>query len=160
VAVPRCQYDEHCRWYYYYYTIFIVVTLSKFTKCYSELFMRRFVAFFAFLELKINCSFEVFLVSWFCYCLQKPLVSSHDLLYFADICAGPGGFSEYVLWRRGCDAKGFGFTLKGSNDFKLEDFFAAPCELFEPHYGTDCTESSLISFQFSVLLYICSFGHT
>nr|CAH8847075.1 unnamed protein product [Trichobilharzia regenti] len=23
-----------------------------------------------------------------------------DILYFADICAGPGGFSEYILWRR------------------------------------------------------------
>jgi len=67
--------------------------------------------------------------------LQKPLVSSNDLLYFADICAGPGGFSEYVLWRKSWDAKGFGFTLRGTNDFKLEDFFAAPCELFEPHYG-------------------------
>lgn len=26
-----------------------------------------------------------------------------DVLYFADICAGPGGFSEYTLWRR-CNA--------------------------------------------------------
>jgi len=72
--------------------------------------------------------------------LQKPLVAPNDLLYFADICAGPGGFSEYVLWRKGWDAKGFGFTLKGPNDFKLEDFFAAPCELFEPHYGTASEE--------------------
>ncbi|CAH8837433.1 unnamed protein product [Trichobilharzia szidati] len=23
-----------------------------------------------------------------------------DILYFADVCAGPGGFSEYTLWRR------------------------------------------------------------
>lgn len=63
-----------------------------------------------------------------------------DLLYFADVCAAPGGFSEYVLWRRKtnsqgfCDAKGFGFTLR-ENDFKLHDFFAAPAEFFEPHYG-------------------------
>ncbi|CAH8472936.1 unnamed protein product, partial [Schistosoma turkestanicum] len=27
----------------------------------------------------------------------------NDILYFADICAGPGGFSEYILWRR-CNA--------------------------------------------------------
>jgi len=67
--------------------------------------------------------------------LQTPLVAPNSLLYFADICAGPGGFSEYILWRKSWDAKGFGFTLKGPNDFKLEDFFAAPCELFEPHYG-------------------------
>ena len=39
--------------------------------------------------------------------------SSQDVLYFADICAGPGGFSEYVLWRKTWHAKGFGFTLKG-----------------------------------------------
>ena len=36
-----------------------------------------------------------------------------DILYFADICAGPGGFSEYVFWRKKWHAKGFGFTLKG-----------------------------------------------
>uniref|UniRef100_A0A8C9U0Q9 Cap-specific mRNA (nucleoside-2'-O-)-methyltransferase 1 n=1 Tax=Scleropages formosus TaxID=113540 RepID=A0A8C9U0Q9_SCLFO len=58
-----------------------------------------------------------------------------ELLYFGDVCAGPGGFSEYVLWRRRWHAKGFGMTLRGPNDFKLEDFFAAPSELFEPFYG-------------------------
>lgn len=62
-------------------------------------------------------------------------VSKNELLYFADVCAGPGGFSEYFLWRRKWRSKGFGFTLKGKNDFKLEDFFAADAELFEPHYG-------------------------
>ncbi|KAJ8274745.1 hypothetical protein COCON_G00093700 [Conger conger] len=58
-----------------------------------------------------------------------------ELLYFGDVCAGPGGFSEYILWRRRWHAKGFGMTLRGPNDFKLEDFFAAPSELFEPYYG-------------------------
>lgn len=79
-----------------------------------------------------------------------------DVLYFADICAGPGGFSEYVLWRKKWHAKGFGFTLKGlflvlppllsyslssstdpdsGSDFKLDAFMAAPCETFDPHYG-------------------------
>lgn len=67
----------------------------------------------------------------------KPLLkeSEIDLLYFADVCAGPGGFSEYVLWRKKWHAKGFGMTLKGPNDFKLEDFYAASSELFEPYYG-------------------------
>lgn len=64
-----------------------------------------------------------------------PMVGPDDLLYFADICAGPGGFSEYVLWRKGWQAKGFGFTLKGPNDFKLEDFFAGSPDTFEPYYG-------------------------
>ncbi|XP_069034680.1 cap-specific mRNA (nucleoside-2'-O-)-methyltransferase 1 [Lepisosteus oculatus] len=58
-----------------------------------------------------------------------------ELLYFGDVCAGPGGFSEYVLWRRRWHAKGFGMTLRGPNDFRLEDFFSAPSELFEPYYG-------------------------
>ncbi|XP_054006129.1 cap-specific mRNA (nucleoside-2'-O-)-methyltransferase 1 [Hylaeus anthracinus] len=63
-------------------------------------------------------------------CLQN-----NELLYFADVCAGPGGFSEYVLWRRKWHAKGFGFTLKNENDFKLADFYAGPCETFHPYYG-------------------------
>lgn len=65
----------------------------------------------------------------------NPLVTQRDLLYFADVCAGPGGFSEYMIWRKKCDVKGFGFTLRGSNDFKLENFYAASSEFFEPHYG-------------------------
>ncbi|KAK6182178.1 hypothetical protein SNE40_009918 [Patella caerulea] len=65
----------------------------------------------------------------------KNLVAPNEILYFADICAGPGGFSEYVLWRKKGDSKGFGMTLKGQNDFKLEDFFAGPGEMFEPFYG-------------------------
>ncbi|VDP38192.1 unnamed protein product [Echinostoma caproni] len=82
-------------------------------------------------------------------------------MYFADVCAGPGGFSEYLLWRR-CNtilphssstnnsvtdehpisnvphlsAKGFGLTLTGQCDFRLNDFLAGPSEAFFPHYGT------------------------
>lgn len=63
------------------------------------------------------------------------LVREDDLLYFADVCAGPGGFSEYVLWRKGWQAKGFGFTLRNENDFKLHDFFAGYAETFNPFYG-------------------------
>lgn len=51
------------------------------------------------------------------------------------MCAGPGGFSEYVLYRKKWRAKGIGFTLTGSHDFKLDDFFAGPSETFEPYYG-------------------------
>ena len=74
--------------------------------------------------------------------LQKPLVKDREaeLLYFADVCAGPGGFSEYVLWRKNWHAKGFGMTLKGPNDFKLEDFYSASSELFEPYYGRNMEE--------------------
>uniref|UniRef100_A0A6A7FUP5 Cap-specific mRNA (nucleoside-2'-O-)-methyltransferase 1 n=2 Tax=Hirondellea gigas TaxID=1518452 RepID=A0A6A7FUP5_9CRUS len=69
-----------------------------------------------------------------------PMVTENDVLYFADVCAAPGGFAEYVIWRRKDfsngfpDVHGFGFTLR-SNDFKLQDFYAAPRECFEPHYG-------------------------
>lgn len=58
-----------------------------------------------------------------------------ELLYFADVCAGPGGFSEYVLWKKKWHAKGFGMTLRNSNDFKLDEFYAGPCETFHPYYG-------------------------
>ncbi len=50
-----------------------------------------------------------------CVSLQSDLLGPTDVLYFADICAGPGGFSEYVLWRKQWEAKGFGLTLKGKN---------------------------------------------
>ncbi len=63
-----------------------------------------------------------------------------ELFYFVDVCAGPGGFSEYMLWRKGFyNAKGFGFTLRdiivGKDDFKLNKFTAANAEFFEPYYG-------------------------
>jgi cap1 methyltransferase len=59
------------------------------------------------------------------------------MLYFnfALQCAGPGGFSEYVLYRKKWEAKGFGFTLRSENDFKLHDFFVGPPETFSPFYG-------------------------
>lgn len=69
------------------------------------------------------------------FVLQDSLVNKDQLLYFADVCAGPGGFSEYVLWKKKWTAKGFGFTLKGDNDFRLENFYAGPSESFEPYYG-------------------------
>lgn len=65
----------------------------------------------------------------------ESLVTENELLYFADVCAGPGGFSEYVLWRKNWHAKGFGFTLKESCDFRMHEFRAGPPEAFEPHYG-------------------------
>lgn len=98
--------------------------------------------------------------------LISNVTSKNDILYFADICAGPGGFSEYLLWRR-CNAaslrspsdddstaanadlqstvpelpclnaKGFGLTLSGSCDFREVDFLAGPAEAFLAHYGPD-----------------------
>ncbi|EPB79141.1 ribosomal RNA large subunit methyltransferase J [Ancylostoma ceylanicum] len=51
------------------------------------------------------------------------------LFYFADVCAGPGGFSEYMLWR-----KAF-YNAKGKDDFKLGKFTASSAYYFEPYYG-------------------------
>ena len=67
--------------------------------------------------------------------------SKHDhLLYFADVCAGPGGFTEYLYWRRQQSAKGWGFTLKGDHDFRLDKMNAtAPTYSFRPSYGADDT---------------------
>ncbi|GAB0094021.1 Cap-specific mRNA (nucleoside-2'-O-)-methyltransferase 1 [Sergentomyia squamirostris] len=65
----------------------------------------------------------------------QSLVKDHELLYFADVCAGPGGFSEYVLWKRKWHAKGYGFTLRGENDFNLDNFLAGHPETFHPYYG-------------------------
>lgn len=57
--------------------------------------------------------------------------------YFADICAGPGGFSEYIFWRKKWAFKGFGMTLRDDNDFKLYTSTCADTETFEPLYGVE-----------------------
>ncbi|KAJ3110296.1 FtsJ methyltransferase domain-containing protein 2 [Phlyctochytrium bullatum] len=68
---------------------------------------------------------------------------------FLDVCAGPGGFVEYLLWRarprRGSrDVKGWGMTLKGIQDFDVDKFNhaargAAKEGCFEAVYGPDGT---------------------
>lgn len=65
--------------------------------------------------------------------------NERELVYFADICAGPGGFSEYVMWRKKWRAKGFGLTLRDSQlDFKLYKFNSqSPWDTFHIHYGRD-----------------------
>lgn len=71
-----------------------------------------------------------------CYVLlQSEHKQSTSPYYFADICAGPGGFSEYVFWRKKWAFKGFGMTLRGEHDFKLHESTCAPCETFEALYG-------------------------
>lgn len=39
------------------------------------------------------------------------------------------------MYRKSWEAKGFGFTLRGANDFKLDKFFAGSPESFDPFYG-------------------------
>ena len=47
-----------------------------------------------------------------CITLQRSVLGGNELMFFADICAGPGGFTEYMLYRTKWHAKGYGFTLK------------------------------------------------
>ncbi|KAF9125267.1 FtsJ methyltransferase domain-containing protein 2 [Mortierella sp. 14UC] len=63
---------------------------------------------------------------------------------FADLCSGPGGFSEYLLWRKhtwGERARGWAMTLKGDLDFQTEKFHkdAAVQENLRIFYGKDGT---------------------
>ncbi|EFC48164.1 predicted protein [Naegleria gruberi] len=70
------------------------------------------------------------------------LPEENGILYFADICAGPGGFTEYLYYRFKTDkAKGWGFTLKNKkDDWKLNRFNPeSPHDNFEVNYGEDGT---------------------
>ncbi|KAF9428806.1 FtsJ methyltransferase domain-containing protein 2 [Podila epigama] len=67
---------------------------------------------------------------------------------FADLCSGPGGFSEYLLWRKhtwGERARGWVITLKGDLDFTLDRFHrdAAVSESLRTFYGEDGTGNLL-----------------
>ncbi|XP_021965422.1 cap-specific mRNA (nucleoside-2'-O-)-methyltransferase 1 [Folsomia candida] len=67
-----------------------------------------------------------------------PVLGLPDLFYFADVCAGPGGFTEYILWMKKWEAKGFGLTLKGELDFDLQNLHAET-ETFDTFYGRSGT---------------------
>lgn len=51
------------------------------------------------------------------FCLTTPL---NDTLRFADLCAAPGGFSEYIIWRSKSNdtsiTDGYGMSLIGVNE--------------------------------------------
>ncbi|XP_055549451.1 cap-specific mRNA (nucleoside-2'-O-)-methyltransferase 1 [Wyeomyia smithii] len=66
--------------------------------------------------------------------------SDDNLFYFVDIFGGPGGCSDYVLWRNGgWNARGFGFTTKGDYEFLPEMFRASFPETLDAFYGSnDC----------------------
>ncbi|KAI6650001.1 Cap-specific mRNA (nucleoside-2'-O-)-methyltransferase 1-like [Oopsacas minuta] len=103
----------------------------------------------------IDAMLDYILTQWTTDYTPTSFIDKHEEItpfYFADLCAGPGGFSEYILFRLGWRAKGFGFTLRGDCDFKLEEFVAGTPETFEPHYGYyndgDITKKqNLLSFQ-------------
>eukprot|EP01116_Phalansterium_solitarium_P024510 TRINITY_DN9001_c0_g1_i2.p1 TRINITY_DN9001_c0_g1~~TRINITY_DN9001_c0_g1_i2.p1 ORF type:complete len:1009 (+),score=234.28 TRINITY_DN9001_c0_g1_i2:119-3145(+) len=79
------------------------------------------------------------------YHLTSPrFMDQGQTLYFADVCAGPGGFTEYIMWRKKTPApdfkggaRGFGFTLVGELDWKLKKFHPdAPHYNFTTFYGS------------------------
>lgn len=47
--------------------------------------------------------------------LNQSLIQPNEIMYFVDICGAPGGFSDYLLWRRDWQTKGFGIPMKGTN---------------------------------------------
>lgn len=65
---------------------------------------------------------------------SESLVKADEVLSFADVCGGPGGFSEYVLWRIK-NACGIGFTLKNELDFNLDAFIGGRSSNFHVYYG-------------------------
>eukprot|EP01112_Ceratiomyxa_fruticulosa_P014074 TRINITY_DN4007_c0_g1_i1.p1 TRINITY_DN4007_c0_g1~~TRINITY_DN4007_c0_g1_i1.p1 ORF type:complete len:793 (+),score=204.64 TRINITY_DN4007_c0_g1_i1:106-2379(+) len=77
----------------------------------------------------------------------------NEVLTFADVCGGPGGFTEYILWRKmgggikegsGNGAIGWGITLTGIDDWKLDKFNDdAPTINFNRCYGQDTTGNIL-----------------
>ena len=68
------------------------------------------------------------------------LKSETEPLYFGDVCAGPGGFTEYILWRLQTKTFGWGMTLRGDNDWKLHNFNSqSPISQFQVTYGVDNT---------------------
>jgi len=82
---------------------------------------------------------------------------------FADVCGGPGGFSEYLLWRAhtsGQAVHGYGITLKGEADkeWRIEDFHpdANVQQSFTIVNGTDhtgdiCNPDNILDFATRVL---------
>ncbi|KAG0258806.1 FtsJ methyltransferase domain-containing protein 2 [Mortierella polycephala] len=80
--------------------------------------------------------------------VDDPVIIAKDTFRFADLCSGPGGFSEYLLWRKhtwGERARGWAMTLRGELDFQLDRFHkdAAVQEALKVFYGQDATGNIL-----------------
>lgn len=87
---------------------------------------------------------------------NEHFTSNTGPFYFADVCAGPGGFSEYILWKKRWLFKGFGLTLKDENDFKLHESCCACPATFQSLYGKDedgnvCSPENITDFTEKVL---------
>ncbi|ORX89241.1 S-adenosyl-L-methionine-dependent methyltransferase [Basidiobolus meristosporus CBS 931.73] len=86
---------------------------------------------------------------------KQTVAPKTNLFKFADLCSGPGGFSEYLLWRKhtwGEKAHGWGLTLKGDKDFTLDQFHPAALahHCFTPCYGDIYLEENIRNFSNTV----------
>ena len=62
------------------------------------------------------------------------------VLFFGEVGGGPGGWAEYVFWRKRSFARGLGMTLAGPSDYRRRAFHReAPYETLERAYGADGT---------------------
>lgn len=53
--------------------------------------------------------------------IESSLIPSSGMFSFMDVCAGPGGFSEYMLKLQGRKLRGFGYTLQQTDlKFNME----------------------------------------
>lgn len=62
------------------------------------------------------------------------LVGTDELLYYADLCGVPGGFVDYMQWRKGWHAKGLGIASRNGYIFR---FFGSDAISFEIHNGAN-----------------------
>lgn len=62
------------------------------------------------------------------------LVGTDELLYYADLCGVPGGFVDYMQWRKGWHAKGIGIASRNGYNFR---FFGSDAISFEIHSGAN-----------------------
>lgn len=93
---------------------------------------------------------------------NKPLVDAKtpNLLYYANVYGDPGGFADYMLYRRGWQAKGYGLP-KTKNGYKVEAF-SYPYESFHVYDNSERPSPDLnpnrpIKVDFERLLDFCDF---
>ena len=63
-------------------------------------------------------------------CIDSVFDVSSNVNTFLDLCSGPGGFIEYLFYKKSC--KGYGITLKGPQDYMHEKIPG-----FNAFYGSD-----------------------
>ena len=71
----------------------------------------------------------------------EPLSKKDEYFYFSDICAGPGGFTDYLYWRLNGRAHGVGMTLGGNtnrdHDWYPDNNFLTGIPTFYKEYGEE-----------------------